>query len=211
MGWKEWIAEAVGVGVERVVTLDLNAGTVQYSDRIRKNLPIYRILEDDEIVRAYMVHRFVNVMGYAPESLELDRPYKVGEKGETVTVDVVVNDEDGNPFFFACAMAPDAFSRGDESRSRLFLAAEKEFERSGKVVRHLFYFTVKVNGERLGHESVLIDYTHFHRMSDWDRYFTADDTTLILPISSFSEIYRRNRKMIRMRYGKHLFAVFLTR
>ncbi len=169
MDWRKQIADDIKGTGTRVVSLDLKKKTLSYSSRIRQNRPIYRISGDAEIVQAYLVQYFVYSMGYSPESMELDRPYKVGKTGETVTGGVVVNDEDGNPFFFATAVAPDDFGQGEDAESRLFLAAEKEFEQTGKVVRHLFYFTVKNENERLAHDSMIIDYSHFHRMSDWDR------------------------------------------
>lgn len=169
MDWREQIANEINGTANRVVNLDLKKETIRYSSRMRHNRPIHRIAGDADVVRAYLVYRFVNSMGYSPESLELDRPYQVGKVGETVNVGVVVNDEDGNPFFFAAAVAPDDFGQGEDLESRLFLAAEREFEMTGKVVRHLFYFTVKIEDERLAQDSVIIDYSHFHRLSDWDR------------------------------------------
>ena len=169
MDWRKQIADEIKGAENRVVSLDLKKKTLSYSSRIRQNRPVRRISGDAEIVQAYLVQYFVHSMGYSPESLELDRPYIVGDGRETVIVGVVVNDKDGNPFFFATAVAPDDFGQGGDTESRLFLAAEKEFEQTGKVVRHLFYFTVKIENERLAHDSMIIDYSHFHRMSDWDR------------------------------------------
>ncbi len=211
MDWKELIVSGIEKVTPRVVNLDLERGTVRYSERIRQGRPIHRISEDSEIVRAYMVHRFVNTMGYAPESLELDRPYFVGDGRETVTVDVVVNDEDGNPFFFATAAAPDDYVQGEGAESRLFLAAEKEFVQTGRVVRHLLYFTVKIENEQLAHESMIIDYSHFHRMSDWDRKKDGLPTSPGIRADMFRKSARRNRKVVRVRYRHNRYTTIISR
>ncbi len=209
MDWRKLISDEINGFADGVVSLDLNKATVRYSSRIRQNISIHRISEDSEIVRAYLVHRFVNKMGYSPESLELDRPYKVGKAGETVTVGVVVNDEDGNPFFFAAAMAPDDFGRGGDGESMLFLAADKEFERTGKVVHHLFYFTVKIENERLAHDSMIIDYFHFHRLSDWDRTEEASPRSIVIKSDRF-RTSGRGRCLVKMGYLNHRFTVFFN-
>ncbi|NOZ14130.1 MAG: hypothetical protein GXO69_10905 [Acidobacteria bacterium] len=211
MGWKELVVSEIDSAPNRVVELNLKAGTIRYSGRIRQNLPIHRLSDDSELVRAYMVHRFVNVMGYAPEALELDRPYLLGRQGDDVTVGIVVRDEDGNPFFFASAAAPDKFDEGDDTKSRLFLAAEKEFDLSGKVVRHLLYFTVRVENERLVHDSVLIDYFHFHRMSDWDRAEKVPFRGKTVHSDVFRRFSRGKRKVCRARYNNYRFLLFLNR
>ncbi|PJB77823.1 MAG: hypothetical protein CO090_08085 [Acidobacteria bacterium CG_4_9_14_3_um_filter_49_7] len=211
MDWKELIVFEIEKAKQRIVSLNLEKGMVRYSERIRLDRPIHRISEDSEIVRAYMVHRFVNTMGYAPESLELDRPYKVGNIRETVTVDVVVNDEDGDPFFFAIAVAPDDYVRGEGAESRLFLAAEKEFEKTGRVVHHLLYFTVKVENEKLAHESMIIDYSHFHLMSDWDRKEDGSHTVIGIKGNMIRERFRGNRKIVRIRYRDSRITAFFDR
>ncbi|NOY22459.1 MAG: hypothetical protein GXO70_02950 [Acidobacteria bacterium] len=207
MDWRKLISDEINGFADGVVSLKLKKGMVRYSSRIRQNIPIHRISEDSEIVRAYLVYRFVNKMGYSPESLELDRPYKVGDAGETVTVDVVVNEEDGNPFFFADAVAPDDFGQGGDAESMLFLAAEKEFEQTGKVVRHLFYFTVKIENERLAHDSIIIDYSHFHRLSDWDRTEETQPKSIVIKSDRFW-VSRRKRCLVKMGYLNHQFTVF---
>jgi len=211
MNWKELIVSEIDSTEDALIKLDLDKGTVRYSSRIRQNLPIHRITEDAELVRAYMVHQFMSNMGYSPESLELDRPYKVGQGGETVTVGVVVNDEDGNPFFFATAMAPDEFERGKGAESRLFLAAEKEFELTGKVVRHLFYFTVKVENGRLSKDSMIIDYSHFHRLSDWDRLEKRVSGLTKIKWGRLREVSRRSRKIAHLRYRNRRFSLFIDK
>ncbi len=210
MGWKELVVSEIDSARNRVVELNLKAGTIRYSGRIRQNLPIHRLSDDSELVRAYMVHRFVNVMGYAPEDLELDRPYPVGRREDGVSVGVVVRDKDGNPFFFASATTPDRFEEGDDAKSRLFLAAEKEFELSGKVVHHLLYFTVRIENGRLVHDSVLIDYSHFHQMSDWDRDSHVLSGKSVIRGDAFRTVLWKKRKFCRIRYKNYRFSVFLN-
>ncbi len=217
--WKKLVEESVRKAPIRVVDLDLEAGTISYSRRIRQHQSLTRIDQSTELVRADLVNRFVNEMGYAPEQIELDRPYRVSVSDDaditiTLTVDVVVRGEDGTPFFFAQVKTPIDFDHEMEAAPNLFRLAEAEEQATGTVVQHLFYYTVRVRNGELAGESYLINYRHYR---DGTTGFEPKKDERGGPIPRLRRItmargpQNYGRELVVCRYRNRMYPVFIRR
>jgi len=210
--WRQLVEREVSLARIRVVDLNLEAGTVTYSRRIRQHRPILSISHDREIVRADLVNRFVNEMGYDPEYIELDRPVSVTRSdgaSATETVDVVVNHRDGSPFFFAAVKTPESFHEDDGTAARLIRLAEAELAATGKAVRHLFFYTVVVKGTELASESVILNFEHFRHGEEAFSQQVSDSQEPDRPAAKWCCRQSQRRRVIQVRYKKHRYRFLL--
>lgn len=215
--WKKLVEQNVAKAPIRVVDLDLENDIISYSRRIRQHQSLTRIDRDTELVRADLVNRFVNEMGYAPEQIELDRPYRVSLSDDTdititMTVDVVVRGEDGTPFFFAQVKSPIEFETSLEGDSSLFQLAQAEEQATGVAVHHLFYYTVRVRNNEPAGESYLINYRHFRNgLNIFDAVRTRRETPERIPDSvTMARSPRSRRKtLVICRCRGRVYPVFI--
>ena len=215
--WKKLVEQNVAKAPIRVVDLDLENDTISYSSRIRQHQTLTRIDRDTELVRADLVNRFVNEMGYAPEQIELDRPYRVSLSEDTdititMTVDVVVRGEDGTPFFFAQVKSPVEFETSLEGDPSLFQMARAEEQATGVAVHHLFYYTVRVRNNEPAGESYLINYRHFRNGLT---IFDAVRTKRTMPDQPTGGVTmargprNRGKTLVVCRYRERIYPVFI--
>ena len=63
--------------IKVVETYDFENNKVKYSERI-KGWKIDKFRGDEEIVRAFLLARLVNELGYKPENIEIEKQYDIG-------------------------------------------------------------------------------------------------------------------------------------
>jgi type I restriction enzyme M protein len=85
-------------------------------------------------------------------------------------IDIVVKDNEGNPFFFIEAKAPGKFEKDkEEIEGQLFslaAAEEKDFKTN---VKYLVYYTVDLQEEGILDKAIIIDYDKYKNYEDWER------------------------------------------
>ena len=101
--------------IKIVDDFELNNSTISYSKRIKQNHVIKQISGNEELVRAYLLTKLVNELGYKPEKIEIEKEYtqsSIGRKKKTELSrrnDILVKDKDENPFLFIELKDPDKY------------------------------------------------------------------------------------------------------
>ena len=66
--------------------------------------------DPEELVRAYLITKLVNELGYKPERIEIEREYDIGRpKVNKPRIDIIVRDKDGNAFMFIECKKPESY------------------------------------------------------------------------------------------------------
>lgn len=175
----------------KVVKIDLENSTVQYSDKITKpkieKLKINQNKTNEEFIRAYLVDKLVNELGYNEESIELEKFYKrdsIGRekqknKDDYARIDIIVKDKNNNPFLFIELKAPDEFEKGESDiKGQLFELSDLEEKQNKTKVKYLVYYSLEISDE-LTDRLYLIEKDEFEDYDDWVK---KKDTTYGLEI-----------------------------
>ena len=79
--------------VKAVEKFDFAKSTISYTKDIKQTREIKKITGDEEVVRAYILTKLVNILGYKPESIEIEKEYDIGRpKVNKPRINVVVRD-----------------------------------------------------------------------------------------------------------------------
>lgn len=164
MNWKEHIEKILKSTKNKVVTINLEKATVSYTDKIEKHKDPKVIKGDEEIVRAYLIHRLINELDYKPEYIEIEKKYTIGRpKSSSGEIDVIVRDNKGRAFLFIEAKAPDKFE-GDKEliKGQLFDLAHQE-----KDVKYLVYYTIEFKDDKCVDKAIIVDFEQYRDYHDW--------------------------------------------
>ena len=115
--------------------------------------------KDEELVRAYLLTKLVNKLGYPADRIEIEKQYEAG-RPNTITsrIDVIVKDENDNAFLFIEVKAPDEYAKDSKDETiekQLFNLGALE-KAQGHSVKYLVLYTL--NEETLDDECMVIDY-----------------------------------------------------
>ncbi|ALC18063.1 type I restriction-modification system, DNA methylase subunit [Desulfuromonas soudanensis] len=171
---KEWIKlieQKLQNQKNRVAKINTDKATVQYSEKIKLNRVLKSLTGDEEIVRAFLVDRLVNELDYKPDNIEIEKEYsvKAGHGKLSPRIDIIVKDEEGNPFFFIEAKAPDKFEKDkSEIEGQLFSLAQAEEKDFKTKVRYLVYYTADLQDEGILDKAIIIDFEKYRNYSDWE-------------------------------------------
>ena len=141
--------------------------TVKYSDKI-KGWKIEKFKGEEEIVRAYLLAKLVNDLGYKEEQIELEKEYDIGRpKVNKPRIDIIVY-EDDNPFLYIELKSPQEYERDKDEviEKQLFNLASQEVGQA-KTVTYLVLFTVDVIEDVIQDKALLIDYKKFNSFEKW--------------------------------------------
>jgi type I restriction enzyme M protein len=124
---------------------------------------------DEEIVRAYLIHRLVNDLGYRADLIEVERGYEAGRPKSIVPrIDAILKQKDGNAFFFIEAKAPDKFeSDKDHIDGQLFKLAGLHEAATGKSVRYLVYYSIEEHDGDVIDKAIVIDRSKYRTNQEW--------------------------------------------
>lgn len=170
--WKQNIEQRLQEQKNSVAKINIDKATVQYSEKIKQNRILKSLTGNEEIVRAFLIDRLVNELDYKPENIEIEKEYsiKVGHGKLTPRIDIIVKDDNGNPFFFIEAKAPDKFEKDkEEIEGQLFslaLSEEKDFKTK---VRYLVYYTADLQDEGILDKAIIIDFEKYRNYIDWEK------------------------------------------
>ena len=115
--------------IKVVETYDFENKKVKYSEKI-KGWKIDKFRGDEEIVRAYILAKLVNELGYLPENIELEKEYDIGRpKVNKPRIDIIVRDDKGNAFLYIELKSPQDYEKDKdeiiEKRDELINRLEK--------------------------------------------------------------------------------------
>lgn len=160
--------------------IDLQKGKISYQGIVQGRV-ITEITGDEEMVRAYILTRLTNELGYLPERIEIEHEYTAG-RPHTITsrIDIIVRDNNGNAFLFIELKSPTDYSVIDKDsviEEQLFKLSVME-QAEGHSTRYLVLFTVNETVNKLVDECIIIDKNKFDTYSDWE---PTRDSTNTLP------------------------------
>src|SRR3989344_453879 len=154
--------------IKVVETYDFENKKVKYSEKI-KGWKIDKFRGDEEIVRAYILARLVNELGYKPENIELEKEYDIGRpKVNKPRIDIVVRDEKGNAFLYIELKSPQDYEKDKDEviEKQLFNLASQE-KGQGKKVKYLVLYTFEIAENEIKDKCILIDYNKFTSFDFW--------------------------------------------
>ena len=154
--------------VKVVETYDFDNNIVKYSDKI-KGWKIDKFRGEEEVVRAYILAKLVNELGYKPENIELEKEYKAGvPKPTKPRCDIIVRDEKGNAFLFFEVKSPDKYEIDKDKtiEGQLFNVAAME-KGQGVEVKYLVLYTFEIVENEIKDKAIIIDYNKFTSFDAW--------------------------------------------
>lgn len=167
MSWKENVQQIINSGTQNLVKINIAAGTVKYSNKMKSHRVIEELPGDEEIARAFLIHRLIEQLDYKPESIEIEKEYQAGrpKKGLAPRIDVILRDRSGDVFFFIEAKAPDKYESDRQYiEGQLFKLARLETSE----VKYLVYYTIKEKEDGgIGDHALVIDYAQYKDYQSW--------------------------------------------
>ena len=147
---------------------DFENKKVKYSDKIR-GWKIDKFRGDEEIVRAYLLSKLVNELGYKPENIELEKQYDIGRpKVNKPRIDIIVRDQNQDAFLYIELKAPNEFEKNQDEiiEKQLYNLASQE-KGQGKNVKYLILYAFDIDEEQIKDKVILIDYEKFSSFDEW--------------------------------------------
>jgi len=170
--WQEMVESKLELQKYKVAEISLENRTVHYLSKIKHNRILKSLTGDEEVVRASLLDRLVNELDYKPENLETEKEYTIkgGHSKITPRIDILVKDDEGNPFFFIEAKSPQKFELDKkEIEGQLFALAQAE-ERDFKTkVKYLVYYTTELIEEEVVDRAIIIDFEKYPTFSEWEK------------------------------------------
>ena len=170
MNWKENIEQQVNTAKNKVVSLNIEKATINYSDKIKKHEDPKIIAGDEEISRAYLVNRLINELDYKPENIEIEKRYEVSlgrstkiHKGEN---DLILRDNKGDVFYLIEAKAPKEYEGGKKTIIGQLFGIAREEARKHKVY-YLCYYTSDYTDSKTRDKVIIIDFQKFQEYETW--------------------------------------------
>lgn len=164
---------------EKVVTkYDFDKQMITYTAAIKQNRDIKIITGEEEIVRAFLLTKLVNELGYRPENIEIEKEYDIGRpKVNKPRIDVVVRDNMGNAFLYIELKSPDEYEKNKEEviEKQLFNLAAQE-KGSGVKVKYLVLYSFEFINNEITDKCILIDYDKFKSFDAWEKVRDVADT-----------------------------------
>ncbi|MBU2634667.1 MAG: N-6 DNA methylase [Nanoarchaeota archaeon] len=154
----------------KVVDFSLGHSKIKYDSTIKQHREINKITGDEEVVRAYILARLVNELGYSSENIELEKKYPSGRpKVTNPRIDIIVKDDKGNPFFFIELKSPDDYEKNKDQNinDQLFSLSGIEQSKYGTKVKYLVYYTIEIIGDNIKDKCIIIDYEKFSSFDSW--------------------------------------------
>lgn len=155
--------------IKVVQEFNLMESRVRYSPDIKQNREIRKLSGDEEIVRAFLLSRLVNDLGYSADSIEIEKEYDIGRpKVNKPRIDVIVRDSTGNAFLYIELKSPRDYEKDKDEiiEKQLFNLASQE-KGQGKKVKYLVLYTYDIADDEIKDKCILIDYEKFPSFESW--------------------------------------------
>ncbi|EAZ94119.1 restriction endonuclease subunit M, partial [Crocosphaera chwakensis] len=169
--WKIIIETKLKSRNNTVARINLEKKKVSYSDRIKHNRILKSLTGDEEIVRAFLIDRLVNELDYKLESIETEKEYTIrgGRSKINPRIDLLVKDDQNNPFFVIEVKAPDKFEEDKINiEGQLFALAEAEEREFNTKVKYLVYYTAEMQDEDIIDRAIIIDFGQYKTYTNWE-------------------------------------------
>ncbi|RHZ36630.1 restriction endonuclease subunit M [endosymbiont GvMRE of Glomus versiforme] len=151
-----------------VVIYDFERKKVKYSEKIQSHREIDKF-GGEEMVRAYILAKLVNELGYKLENIEIEKKYHVGTpKTAKPRIDIIVKRDNGDVFLYMELKSPEEYGKDKEEtiKNQLFSLASQE-KGQGKKVKYLVLYSIETIEDTIKDECILIDYEKFASFDSW--------------------------------------------
>lgn len=169
--WQQEVERLLNSRENKVVKINVENKTVVYSEKIKSHRDLKQLTGDEEIVRAFLIDRLVNELGYNPMYIETEKEYQ-SQKGHTrlsPRIDIMLKDSNQNPFFFIEAKAPEKYEEGkSDIEGQLFALAKDEEDQYKTKVKYLVYYTVDIQEDKILDRAIVIDFEKYRNYNDWE-------------------------------------------
>ena len=142
---------------------------ISYKD-IKAYRDIKKITGDEEIVRAYLITKLVNELGYKAENIEIEKVYDIGRpKVNKPRIDVIVRNSKGEAFLYIEVKSPEDYEKDQEEiiEKQLFNLASQEKGQGANVTYLVLYSLESLSDDKPKDKLILIDYDKYSSFEEW--------------------------------------------
>ena len=166
---KELIRDYIENSQKKIVKkIDVETRSVEYVDELvgrpRKN-------GDEELVRAYILTKLINELGYSISNIEIEHEYTAGRPHtNTSRIDIIVRDTKKDAFLFIEVKNPYEYETTEKNKTieeQLFKVAGME-KAEGHDVKYLILYTVGFVENEINDECIIIDNEKFQNYKEWE-------------------------------------------
>jgi len=161
---------------EAIISYDFSKDEINYGKR-RDDREITKLPGDEEYVRAYIVTKLVNELGYNIKDIAFEKEYNIGRpKKVGARIDIIVYYPNSNDIFMYIELkAPDKYKseRDDAIKNQLFSLAAQETNTENNKIDYLVYYSL--NDLDCSDVLTLIDYKKYNNYTAWNNspnYYT---------------------------------------
>ena len=151
-----------------IISYDFSNDEICYGPR-RDNRAISKLPGDEEYVRAYVVTKLVNELGYSMDDIEFEKEYSIGRPSrKKARIDIIVYKPHSNDIFmFIELKAPDKYKdeRSKAIEHQLYALAAQEINSESNKIDYLVYCSL--NDLDCSEMVTLIDYNKHDTYSKW--------------------------------------------
>lgn len=166
---RQLIADYINLQPIKIVkTLDFEKNKITY-----EGVHLMRTINtigDEELVRAYLLTKLCNELGYKAEDIELECEFTAGRPHTNVSrIDIIVRDKNGNAFLFIELKSPSDYAKIDKDHyieEQLFKVAGMA-KNDGYGVKYLIFYTIDFIQDKIVDNCIIIDNEKFPHYSDW--------------------------------------------
>ena len=164
--------------IKVVESIVAEKSSIYYSRKIKQNREIKKISGNEEMVRAYVLTKLVNELGYKFENIEIEKEYDIGRpKVNKPRIDIIVRDNKGNAFLYIELKSPEDYEKDKDEiiEKQLFNLASQE-KGQGMKVKYLVLYTLEIVGKEIKDKCILMDYEKFPSFDLWKEKRDYSDT-----------------------------------
>lgn len=151
-----------------IASYDFSKDEIHYGTR-RDNRSISKLPGDEEYVRAYIVTKLVNELGYSMEDIAFEKGYSIGRPTKkNARIDIIVYKPHSNDvFMFIELKAPDKYKeeKAKAIEHQLYALAAQEINSESNSIDYLVYCSL--NDLDCSENVTLIDYKKFDTYNKW--------------------------------------------
>lgn len=154
---------------KKIVTINWDKRTLAYSG-IRQCQSRTKA-DPEELVRAYLITKLVNELGYSQDRIEIEHEYTAGRPHtNTSRIDVIVRDANNDAFLFIEVKNPEEYATIDKDKTieeQLFKVSAQE-RAEGHKVKYLVLYTINDGTGVITDDCIIIDNEKFSTYAEWE-------------------------------------------
>lgn len=151
-----------------IESFDFSIDEIKYGKR-RDVRDITRLPGDEEYVRAYIVTKLVNELGYSMDDIEFEKEYSIGRPNKKkARIDIIIyKPHSTDIFMFIELKAPDKYKEEKDRaiEEQLYALAAQEINRESNSIDYLVYCSL--NSLDCTDVLTLIDYKKYDNYTKW--------------------------------------------